>query len=138
MLTTARGKIMSKGKLHKKDKLKKHDLFSLMLEQSEVFREMVAHFQNAWAPKKFLNKLDEAIHAGPVSETTVAKKPKRAAKSAKKPVAKVAPAAKKPAVATGKSSVKKTSGAKSAKPVVAKKSAARTARRPAKKNSAKK
>ncbi len=76
---------MSKDKSHKKDKSKKHDLFSLMLEQSEVFREMVAHFQNAWAPKKFLNKLDEAINVGPVSETVIAKKPKRAAKSAKKP-----------------------------------------------------
>ena len=138
---------MSKDKSHKKDKSKKHDLFSLMLEQSEVFREMVAHFQNAWAPKKFLNKLDEAIHAGPVSETVIAKKPKRAAKSAKKPVAKVAPTskkatvapvAKKPAVAASKSNAKKTSGAKSAKPVVTKKSVAKTAPHPAKKNSPKK
>lgn len=136
---------MSKDKSHKKDKSKKHDLFSLMLEQSEVFREMVAHFQNAWAPKKFLNKLDEAINAGPVSEAVIAKKPKRAAKPAKKPVAKVAPtskktapAAKKPAVAASKSNVRKTSGAKSAKPVVTKKGVAKTAPRPAKKNSPKK
>jgi hypothetical protein len=133
-----RGWIMSKDKSHKKDKSKKHDLFSLMLEQSEVFREMVAHFQNAWAPKKFLNKLDEAINAGPVSETVIAKKPKKAAKSAKKPVAKVSPASKKPAVATRKSNVKKTSDTKSAKPVVTKKSSAKTARRPAKKNPSKK
>jgi hypothetical protein len=141
------GRIMSKDKSHKKDKSKKLDLFSLMLEQSEVFREMVAHFQNAWAPEKFLKQGVEAIGAGPVFETVIAKKPKRAAKSAKKPVAKVAPtsnkatvapSAKKPAVATRKSNVKKTSGAKSAKPVVTKKSAAKTARHPAKKNSPKK
>lgn len=135
---------MSKDKSHKKDKSKKHDLFSLMLEQSEVFREMVAHFQRAWAPEKFLNTLDEAINASPVAETVIAKKPKKAAKSAKKPVAKAAPtskkapaapAAKKPAVATAKSAVKKASGAKSARPVATKKSVAKTARRPAKKNS---
>jgi hypothetical protein len=140
-----RGWIMSKDKSHKKDKSKKHDLFSLMLEQSEVFREMVAHFQNAWAPEKFLTKGVEALGAGSDFETVIAKKPKRAAKSAKKSVAKVAPAskkaapiAKKPAVAASKSDLKKTSGAKSPKPVVTKKSVAKTAPRPAKKNSPKK
>jgi hypothetical protein len=138
---------MSKDKSHKKDKSKKHDLFSLMLEQSEVFREMVAHFQRAWAPEKFLNTLDEAIGVGPVAGAAIAKKPKKAAKAAKKPVAKVAqaskksavaPAAKKPAVAAAKSDVEKTSGAKSAKPVATKKSVAKTARRAAKKNPSRK
>jgi hypothetical protein len=138
---------MGKDKSHKKDKSKKHDLFSLMLEQSEVFREMVAHFQNAWAPEKFLNKGVEALGAGPAFETVTAKKPKKAAKSAKKPVAKVAPAskkataapmAKKPAAAASKNDVKKTSGAKGARPVATKKSVAKTARRPAKKISPKK
>lgn len=138
---------MSKDKSHKKDKSKKHDLFSLMLEQSDVFREMVAHFQNAWAPKKLLNKLEEVIHARPLSEAVIAKKPKRAVKSAKKPVAKVAltskkatatPAAKRPAIATRKSNVKKAPSAKGARPVVAKKSTAKKVRRPAKKNSPRK
>ncbi len=135
---------MSKDKSHKKDKSKKHDLFSLMLEQSEVFRDMVAHFQSAWAPKMFVHMSGEAANTAPASETVVAKKPTRAARSAKKPVTKkvapvskkavAAPATKKPAIAT-KKSAKKASGAKSPAPVVTKKSAVKTARRPAKKGS---
>ncbi|MFC5582627.1 hypothetical protein [Rhodanobacter terrae] len=138
---------MSKDKSHKKDKSKKHDLFSLMLEQSEVFREMVAHFQRAWAPEKFLNTLGEAINAGPVAGVVTAKKPKKAAKAATKPVANAAPASKKaavapvankPAVAAGKSAVKKAPGAKNAKPAATKKSVAKTAPRAAKKNPSRK
>jgi hypothetical protein len=138
---------MSKDKSHKKDKSKKHDLFSLMQEQSEVFREMVAHFQNAWTPKVFAHKGNEAIHTDTAAKPVMAKKATRSAKSAKKPVVKAAPAskkpkaaatAKKPAAATSKNSVKKTSAAKSAKPAAAKKSAAKTARHPAKKSSARK
>ncbi|OOG53593.1 hypothetical protein B0E48_14975 [Rhodanobacter sp. C03] len=140
---------MSKDKSHKKDKSKKHDLFSLMLEQSEVFRNMVTHFQSAWTPKMFSNKHDENTHTAPVAEKVIAKKPPRAAKSAKKPVAKVVPAAKKvkpvaasiakkPAAAARKNSAKKTPAAKSVKPAVTKKIAVKTARRPAKKSSPKK
>ena len=135
---------MSKDKSHKKDKSKKHDLFSLMLEQSEVFRDMVAHFQSAWAPKMFVHVRGEAANAAPASETVVAKKKTRAAKSAKKPVTKkvapvskkaaAAPATKKPVIAT-KKSARKASGAKSSTPVVAKKSAVKTARHAAKKGS---
>jgi hypothetical protein len=136
---------MSKDKSHKKDKLKKHDLFSLMLEQSEVFRDMVAHFQNAWTPKLFAHKGDEAIHTDVAAKTVIAKKATRSGKSAKKPVAKAAPASKKPKAAaagkkpaTKKSSVKKTPASKSAKPVAEKKSTEKTARHPAKKTPAKK
>lgn len=39
---------MSKEKPSKKDKLKKYDLFSIMLEQSSVFRGMVDRFQSAF------------------------------------------------------------------------------------------
>jgi len=136
---------MSKDKSHKKDKSKKHDLFSLMQEQSEVFRDMVAHFQNAWTPKLFAHKGDEVIHTDAAAKTVIAKKATRSAKSAKKPVAKAAPASKKPkAAATAKkpaakkSSVKKTPAAKSTKPIAAKKSAAKAARHPAKKSSSRK
>jgi len=139
---------MSKDKSHKKDKSKKHDLFSLMLEQSEVFRDMVAHFQSAWAPKMFVHMRGEAANTAPASETMVAKKPTRAAKSAKKPSTKkvapvskkavAAPATKKSAIATKKKSVKRASGAKSPTPAVTKKSAVKTARRPAKKGSPRK
>ena len=138
---------MSKDKSHKKDKSKKHDLFSLMVEQSEVFREMVAHFQAAWVPKKFSNKSDDAVSAGPAAETVLAKRPTRAAASVKKPVAKApakskkasaASTAKKPATATRKSSVKQTPSAKSSKPVVTKTRAVKAARHPAKKASPKK
>lgn len=138
---------MSKDKSHKKDKSKKHDLFSLMLEQSEVFRDMVAHFQSTWAPKMFVHMSGEAANTAPASETVVAKKPTRAAKSAKKPAAKkvapvskkavAAPATKKPVVATRKSA-RKASGAKSPAPAVTKKSAVKAARRPAKKGSPRK
>ncbi len=40
--------LMSKDKTGKKDKLKKYDLFSIMLEQSSVFRSMVERFQGAF------------------------------------------------------------------------------------------
>ena len=140
---------MSKDKSHKKDKSKKHDLFSLMLEQSEVFRNMVTHFQSAWTPKMFSNKHDEDNHTAPVAEKVVAKKPPRATKSAKKPVAKVVPpskkvkvlatsTAKKPAAAVRKNSVKKTPAAKSSKSAVTGKIAVKTVRRPAKKSSSRK
>ncbi|WP_254058457.1 hypothetical protein [Dyella sp. S184] len=136
---------MSKDKSHKKDKSKKHDLFSLMQEQSEVFRDMVAHFQNAWTPKLFAHKGNEAAHTDAAAKTVIAKKATRSAKSAKKPVAKAAPVSKKPKAATAakkpatkKSSVKKAPASKNAKPIAAKKSTAKTARHPAKKSPAKK
>jgi len=138
---------MSKDKSHKKDKSKKHDLFSLMLEQSEVFRDMVAHFQSAWAPKVFVHSRVVAADTAPASEAAAAKKPTRAAKSAKKPAVKkvaavkkvvAAPAAKKPATATRKKSVKKASGAKSSTPVETKKGMVKAAKRPVKKGSSRK
>ena len=136
---------MSKDKSHKKDKSKKHDLFSLMQEQSEVFRDMVAHFQNAWTPKLFAHKGNEAAHTDAAAKTVIAKKPTRLVKSAKKPAAKAVPASKKPkAAATAKkpaakkSSVKKAPAAKSAKLAVAKKRTAKKAQHPAKKSSTRK
>lgn len=42
---------MSKDKGGKKDKLKHLDLFDMMLQQSQVFRDMVEHFQSAWVPQ---------------------------------------------------------------------------------------
>jgi hypothetical protein len=128
---------MSKDKSHKKDKSKKHDLFSLMLEQSEVFRDMVAHFQRAWAPKMFSNKHDEVADTASTSEKVISKKPARVAKPVKKPAAKVAPTAKKPATSAKKKVVKKAPGAKSSKPVATKKSAVKAVQHPAKKSSPK-
>jgi len=40
-----------KDKAGKKDKLKHLDLFEMMLNQSQVFRDMVEHFQSTWVPR---------------------------------------------------------------------------------------
>ncbi|OOG41596.1 hypothetical protein [Rhodanobacter sp. C05] len=124
---------MSKDKSHKKDKLKNNDLFSLMLEQSEIFRNMVAHFQSAWTPKAFSNKHDESANIPQASEKAISKKRIRTDKSVRKAVAKAVPVAKNPATAARKTGVKKAPGATKSKPVVAKKSAVKAARHSTKK-----
>ena len=98
---------MSKDKAGKKDKLKHLDLFDMMLKQSQVFRDMVEHFQSAWAP-----------HApSVVVEASVAtSRPTREGASA----GKAAPVAK----PVGKAVAKKTS----AKKTTAKKAAAASTR----------
>ncbi|MEP7096674.1 MAG: hypothetical protein ABI748_03360 [Dokdonella sp.] len=128
---------MNKDKLHKKDKSKKHDLFSLMLEQSEVFRDMVAHFQSVWAPKMFSNKHDEVASAAPASKKAIAKNSTRTAKAERKHAAKAPPAAKKVATAAKNGGIKMMPGAKSSKPVVAKKSDVKAVQQSAKKRSPK-
>lgn len=111
---------MSKDKSGKKDKLKHYDLFEMMLSQSQVFREMVAHFQEVWVPGA-LSEVAEATatnrpqaktakrgKVAPVAKPTRKRTPGKAASSAKataavtgKPPKKTpgrkAPASKKPA-----------------------------------------
>lgn len=86
---------MSKDKAGKKDKLKHLDLFEMMLNQSQVFRDMVEQFQSAWVPRT----PSVVIEAGVTTRRPVEKRAK-AAKAA--PVAKPAKkrAAKKPAAST--------------------------------------
>jgi hypothetical protein len=76
---------VSKDKAGKKDKLKHLDLFEMMLNQSQVFRNMVEHFQSAWTPGTH----SVLIETG-VATPSVGKKQPKAAKAA--PVAKPAKA----------------------------------------------
>ncbi len=107
---------MSKDKAGKKDKWKHLDLFDMMLKQSQVFRDMVGQFQSAWVPQA-----PSVVIEASVGSPSAAKKPGRATKvapaaaparksAAKKPVAKKAVAAKKPALAPVKPSSRKSSG----------------------------
>lgn len=92
---------MSKDKAGKKDKWKHLDLFDMMLNQSQVFRDMVEHFQSAWAPHAPSMVVEASMstrrpageHAG-AEKTAAAAKPARKA-AASKVVAR--PAAAKPA-----------------------------------------
>ena len=89
---------MSKDKAGKKDKLKHLDLFEMMLNQSQVFRDMVEHFQSAWAPRT----PSVVIETGVATRSLVKKQTKAAkavpvakpakAHAARKPVASAKPA----------------------------------------------
>jgi len=133
---------MSKDKSGKKDKLKKHDLFALMLDQSEAFREMVAHFQEVWGPGNSSVNVELIAGKIPEAKAVKAKKPARTVRTAaSKPVTKAAATSKKtkPAV-TAKSpkASKKTAGtahsAKKAKPAITRKPAAKTVKASKKKS----
>lgn len=121
---------MSKDKAGKKDKWKHLDLFDMMLKQSQVFRDMVEHFQSAWTPQAPSVRVEASV-----GTRSTAKKPGKAAKapSSKAParksaVKKKSATTKKPAVASGKASTAKSTGktrvaASQPKPVTARKSA---------------
>ncbi len=104
---------MSKDKAGKKDKLKHLDLFEIMLNQSQVFRDMVEQFQSAWVPRN----PSVVIEAGVATRSPV-KKPAKAdkadakatpaAKPAKKRASRKSTAAAKPAPATVKQSASKS------------------------------
>ncbi len=107
---------MSKDKAGKKDKLKHLDLFEMMLNQSQVFRDMVEQFQSAWVPRN----PSVVIEAGLATRSPV-KKPAKAAKAAKAD-AKAAPVAK---PAKKRASRKSTAAAKPA-PAAVKQSASKS------------
>ncbi len=100
---------MSKDKAGKKDKLKHVDLFEMMLNQSQVFRDMVEQFQSAWVPRKS----SVVIEAGLATRSPV-KKPAKAAKAApvtkpaKKRASRKSTASAKPAPAAVKQSASKS------------------------------
>lgn len=134
---------MSKDKSGKKDKWKHHDLFDMMLNQSQVFRDMVEHFQKAWVPKAPTMVIEAAVatrhpeksHAKAGKAAPAAKVAKKASprKAATKAKAKPAPAS------STRSTLKPSGGAKAAsarkaRPVTGRKTVGKTAaRRPAKK-----
>lgn len=89
---------MSKDKAGKKDKLKHLDLFEMMLNQSQVFRDMVEHFQSAWTPgtHSVLIETGVATPSSGKKQTKAAKaapvhKPGKA-RAARKPAAPAKPA----------------------------------------------
>ncbi len=122
--------IMSKDKSGKNSKLRRYDLFSIMLEQSSVFRDMVDRFQNALGLRHEAKQ--SAVAAVPVAPSSRPRKGVKTNKRAK-------------ATAGAKSSTAKTAPGNSpavadrpANPApVSKKSAARKAPAAAKKAPAK-
>lgn len=102
---------MSKDKVGKKAKWKHLDLFDVMLNQSQVFRDMVEHFQSAWVPKAPSVLIEAAV-----GTRHAAKKPGKTAKTApvatpaRKSAAKKSMASTKPAPAAVKSSPRKSPG----------------------------
>ncbi|MBW4049267.1 MAG: hypothetical protein HIU89_15475 [Proteobacteria bacterium] len=114
---------MSKDKAGKKDKLKHLDLFEMMLNQSQVFRDMVEQFQRAWVPQT----PSVGIDGGVTTRSPTKKQGKAApvAKPAKKDAAKIPAASAKHAPTAVKPSAPKSTGnAKAAgKAVVARRSA---------------
>ncbi len=104
---------MSKDKAGKKDKLKRLDLFEMMLNQSQVFRDMVEQFQSAWVPRAS----SVVIESGMAPNVLVEKQAKAApaAKPAKKRTARKSVASTKPApTAVKRSPPKSPSKAKAA------------------------
>jgi hypothetical protein len=86
---------MSKDKPSKKDKLRKYDLFSIMLEQSSVFRDMVARFQGAFGfrpePKEPSVVADSVVTASKPRKGVKTNKRAKAAAGAKSRAAKKSP-----------------------------------------------
>jgi len=124
---------VSKDKAGKKDKWKHLDLFDMMLNQSQVFRDMVEHFQGAWVPQA-----PSVVIEASVGTRSAAKKPGKPAKTAsvaapaKKSATKKSAASTKPAPAAVKPPPRKSPGkAKAAssqpKPVAPRKSAGKAA-----------
>ena len=97
---------MSKDKAGKKDKLKRLDLFELMLNQSQVFRDMVEQFQSAWVPRT----PSAVIERSPAKKQAKANKAAPAAKPAKTHAAKKPAASAKPVPTAVKPSPPKSPG----------------------------
>ncbi len=101
----------------KKDKLKKYDLFSIMMDQSAVFRDMVSQFQKNFGFQSNLSplaSLDDEPAATASSEVPKAVKPKAAKKKANAKAAKAPTSGAKPAAT--KKAVKKVPAKKAASP----------------------
>lgn len=119
---------MSKDKAGKKDKLKHLDLFDMMLKQSQVFRDMVEHFQSAWAPHAPSVVVEASVATSrPTGERASAGKAAPVAKPAGKTAArkttarkttakKAAVASTKPAPAAVRKSPRKSAGKAAATP----------------------
>lgn len=119
---------MSKDKPSKKDKLRKYDLFSIMLEQSSVFRSMVERFQGAFGLAH--GQADAVVFAEPVVKTSKPRKGVKTSKRAKGMANAKSAVAKKPATRPAKVA---TEAAPSTKPAAAaKKTTAKKAPAPAK------
>ncbi len=102
---------MSKDKAGKKDKLKRLDLFEMMLNQSQVFRDMVEQFQSAWVPRNPSVTIEAGLATRrPVEEPTKAAKAAHDAKPAKKRASRKTTAAAKPAPTAVKKSSSKSAG----------------------------
>lgn len=110
---------MTKDKSGKKDKLKKYDLFSIMMEQSEVFRDMVTRYQSAFGFQTGMADMaaDHQPEAAPARTVKRAKASKRT-----RPAATAKPAA---------TSTKAAKGTATRKAPVAKKSPTRKITKPA-------
>lgn len=124
---------MSKEKSGKKDKLRKYDLFSIMLEQSSVFRGMVERFQGAFG---FGHETQEPlVVADAVSSPSRPRKGVKTNKRARAAAGAKSGAAKKPA---GNVTKAPPEAATAAKPkAAAKKAAAKKTPAPAKKTARK-
>jgi hypothetical protein len=136
---------MSKDKSAKKDKLRKYDLFSMMMEQSAVFREMVARFQGAFALPTLTITTTADTPQSPAAQPATARKASKApavkAPASARPAAKAASTRKsrKPAApttaarkASGKTvPVKKRAPTKKVRPVAVKKTTSSSTRKTA-------
>ncbi|MFA6232116.1 MAG: hypothetical protein WC617_18405 [Rhodanobacter sp.] len=117
---------MSKDKADKKDKWKHLDLFDMMLKQSQVFRDMVEHFQGAWVPQAPAVVIETSVGTrSPAKKQARTARVAPVAAPAKKSAAKKAVASTKPALATVKPSSRKSPGNARAASSVAKPAAPR-------------
>jgi hypothetical protein len=137
---TPRIKTMSKDKTGKKDKLKKYDLFSIMMDQSAVFRDMVTRFQSTFGFQTSAAETSPEIVERPFSRSA---KTRKAAKtiSRVKPAAEAVSSRKPAKAAPVRASTKKVAAKKSApaKKVVrpaTKKAAAKPVRKPSSRKAA--
>lgn len=128
---------MSKDKAGKKDKLKHLDLFDMMLKQSQVFRDMVEHFQSAWVPqapsvvieasvgtRKAAKKPDKPANAAPVATPAKKSATRKSAASTKPAAAAVKPTSRK---SPGKAKAKAKAASGQSTPVTPRKSAGKAA-----------
>jgi len=126
---------VSKKKSSKKDKAKKQDLFSMMMAQSALFRDMVARFQEAMGFPTVTSENLTAVYqpvdalAKAPARAKPAKRSKSPAKAPAKKAAVSAPAKKsarkKPAAVKKAAPATKKAASKSAKKASARKTTAR-------------
>ncbi len=119
---------MSKDKAGKKDKLKHLDLFEMMLNQSQVFRDMVEQFQSAWVPRSPSVVIEAGLTTRkPVEKRAKAAKPAPVAKPAKKRASRKPAASAKSAPTAVKPSSPKSAGKARPKQVTPRKTARKAA-----------